>query len=81
MESIFHCPSDLMRLTMLTRDKVSLLLAVQNGQQERQHMDGNDRKERESREAGILPLNYSHSTSIINIAQSVPYTPRENGPA
>jgi hypothetical protein len=60
MESIFHCPSDLMRLTMLTRDTISLLQSASNGEQERQQIDGNYRKQRGWVEAGIttelLPL-------------------------
>jgi hypothetical protein len=39
----------------LTRDTISLLQSASNGQQERQQMDGNYRKQREWVEAGILP--------------------------
>src|ERR1035437_5636385 len=40
MENIFHRPLDLMRLTMLTRDTISLLQSVSNGQRSRQQIDG-----------------------------------------
>jgi hypothetical protein len=42
MEGIFHRPSDLMRLTMLTRDIKSLLHPHLNGQQESQQMNVSD---------------------------------------
>jgi hypothetical protein len=63
VESIFHPPSDLMRLTMLTRDAISLLQSVSNGQQERQQIDGNYRKQKGWVEAGILRLSASGAFS------------------
>src|ERR1017187_779417 len=65
MENIFQRPSILMRLTMLTRDTISLLRAAsQRTARETAHgLKG--RKQRGSVEAGILPLNYSRPSAFL----------------
>src|SRR5271154_991931 len=59
MENIFQRPPILMRLTMLTRDKMSLLRAASLRTAWETAHGLNDRKQRGWVEAGILPLNYS----------------------
>src|SRR5208282_5964495 len=59
MENIFQRPPTLMRLTMLTRDKMSLLRAASLRTAWETAHDLNDRKQRVWVEAGILPLNNS----------------------
>src|ERR1700693_225995 len=59
MENIFQRPPILMRLTMLTRDKISLLRAASLRTARETAHGLNDRKKRGLVEAGILPLNYS----------------------
>src|ERR1700691_4507781 len=59
MENIFQRPPILMRLTMLTRDKMSLLRAASVRTAWETAHGLNDRKQRGWVEAGILPLNYS----------------------
>src|SRR5208282_230750 len=61
MENIFQRPPILMRLTMLTRDKMSLLRAASLRTAWETAHGLNDRKQRGWVEAGILPLNYSRS--------------------
>src|SRR5580693_8366517 len=59
MENIFQRPPILMRLTMLTRDKISLLRAASLRTARETAHGLNDRKQMGWVEAGILPLNYS----------------------
>src|SRR5271166_5182641 len=61
MENIFQRPPILMRLTMLTRDKMSLLRAASLRTARETACGLNDRKQRGWVEAGILPLNYSRA--------------------
>src|SRR6202030_2304399 len=55
MENIFQRPPILMRLTMLTRDKISLLRAASLRTARETAHGLNDRKQRGWVEAGILP--------------------------
>src|SRR5579864_8460071 len=64
MENIFQRPPILMRLTMLTRDKMSLLRAASLRTARETARGLNDRKQRGWVEAGILPLNYSRFLCI-----------------
>src|SRR5580704_16914653 len=59
MENIFQRPPILMRLTMLTRDKISLQRAASLRTARETAHGLNNRKQRGWVEAGILPLNYS----------------------
>src|SRR6185437_4920981 len=63
MENIFQRPPILMRLTMLTRDKMSLLRAASLRTAWETAHGLNDRKQRGWVEAGILPLNYSRPSA------------------
>src|ERR1700688_2890891 len=64
MENIFQRPPILMRLTMLTRDKMSLLRAASLRTAWETACGLNDRKQKGWVEAGILPLNYSRSSGF-----------------
>src|ERR1700733_7122778 len=64
MENIFQRPPILMRLTMLTRDKMSLLRAASLRTARETAYGLNDRKQRGWVEAGILPLNYSRVPTL-----------------
>src|SRR5713101_9387613 len=77
MENIFQRPPILMRLTMLTRDKMSLLRAASLRTARETAHGLNDRKQRGWVEAGILPtellpLNWHFKYSKINRLRARP---------
>src|ERR1035441_10662590 len=65
-----------MRLTMLTRDKKSLLRAASLRTAWETAHGVNDRKQRRWVEAGILPLNYSRSIYIGHLLLGLYSTPQ-----
>src|ERR1035438_3764892 len=80
MENIFQRPPILMRLTMLTRDKMSLLRAASLRTAWETAHGLNDRKQRGWVEAGILPLNYSRSGDALIIAKADIAAKRDSKP-
>src|SRR6266849_2393373 len=79
MENISQRPPILMRLTMLTRDKMSLLRAASLRTAWETAHGLNDRKQRGWVEAGILPLNYSRSVVSKSTSSSL-YPPSLKAP-
>src|SRR5579864_7287859 len=80
MENIFQRPPILMRLTMLTRDKMSLLRAASLRTARETAHSLNDRKQKEWVEAGILPLNYSRSVIQVKYRRFTELTPNGKFP-
>src|ERR1700722_474922 len=78
MENIFQRPPILMRLTMLTRDKISLLRAASLRTARETAHGLNDRKQRGGVEAGMLPLNYSRFQRLTSTNGSIKHTSISN---
>jgi hypothetical protein len=81
MENIFQRPPILMRLTMLTRDKMSLLRAASLRTARETAHGLNDRKQRGWVEAGILPTELLPLGWYLNYSKEMLCVPSQNGPA